>query len=254
MKVTVITVAYNSAETIRDTIESVISQDYQDIEYIIIDGGSKDGTQDIVSQYGGHISQFISEPDEGLYYAMNKGLALATGHIVGILNSDDVYQDSRVLSEVVNEFDSSPIDCLYGDLVYVEESHLDRIKRYWKSGNFHRKAFLNGWMPPHPTFFATLASYNAFGYYDTSFRTSADYELMLRYLYKNHCSVSYLNRVIVRMRMGGQSNESVMNRIKGNKEDRRAWLKNGIRPKFYTLTLKPLRKLGQLWSRPGQEG
>lgn len=253
MKVSVITVAYNSAKTIRDTIDSVLSQSYEDIEYIVIDGGSKDGTQDIVRSYGSEISHFISEPDKGIYDAMNKGVSMATGDVIGILNSDDVYQDDKVIADVVSEFKSSPIDCVYGDLVYVDETDLNRVIRYWKSGQYHRKAFVNGWMPPHPTFFTTRTSYKAFGLYDTEFRSAADYELMLRFLYKNYCSASYIDRVLVRMRAGGQSNESLVNRIKGNKEDRRAWAKNGLRPRFYTLTMKPLRKLGQFWSRPGQD-
>lgn len=254
MKVSVITVAYNSATTIEDTIRSVSSQSYTDIEYIVIDGGSTDGTLEILERYSDKVDRLVTGPDKGLYDAMNKGLALASGDVIGILNSDDIYQDENVISDVANEFSNAPVDSVYGDLVYVDEVDLDKVKRYWKSGSYYRKAFLNGWMPPHPTFFVKKACYLSFGNYDISFRTSADYELMLRFLFKNHCTAAYLNRVLVRMREGGQSNVSILNRLKGNKEDRRAWVKNGLRPRIYTLTMKPIRKIGQFFNRPGQDG
>lgn len=250
MKVSIITVCYNSAATIRDTIRSVSAQDHADIEFIVVDGGSTDGTLEIIKEEAGQIAQWISEPDKGLYDAMNKGIAMATGHVIGILNSDDLYQDNRVISDVVAQFDSAPIDCVYGDLVYVAAENLDEVKRYWKSGSYHRKAFINGWMPPHPTFFVKRSCYEAFGTYDIAFRTSADYELMLRFLFKNYCSAAYLPRILVRMREGGQSNVSLINRLRGNKEDRQAWQKNGLSPRFYTLSVKPLRKIGQFFDRP----
>ncbi|NNC82980.1 MAG: glycosyltransferase [Flavobacteriales bacterium] len=253
MKVSLITVAYNSAATIADTIQSIAAQDHPDIEYIIIDGGSTDGTMDLVKN-AKSVTKYLSEPDRGLYDAMNKGVALCTGDIIGILNSDDVYQDGQVISDVVRMFDEQPIDCVYGDLVYVDPEDLSKVSRYWKSGEYHRKAFLNGWMPPHPTFFTRRECYKTFGAYDLQFKTSADYELMLRFMFKNHCSTAYLPRILVRMREGGQSNENLINRIRGNKEDRQAWVKNGLNPRFYTLTMKPLRKISQFWSRPGQEG
>ncbi len=254
MKVSIITVSYNSVDTIEDTFESVRSQSYADIEYIVIDGGSTDGTRALIEAHTEIISKSISEPDEGLYDAMNKGLAFATGDIVGILNSDDVYASQDVIAKIVSEFRASPVDCVYGDLVYVDENDLSKVKRYWRSGNYFRKAFLNGWMPPHPTFFVKRHCYKVFGNYDTSLKTSADYELMLRFLFKNHCSASYLPEILVRMREGGQSNTSLGNRIMGNKEDRLAWRKNNLQPRFYTLTIKPIRKLGQFFMRPGQDG
>jgi glycosyltransferase involved in cell wall biosynthesis len=254
MKVTIITVAFNSAETIRDTIDSVRSQSHPDIEYIVIDGASTDATLAIIQENEDVITTYRSEPDKGLYDAMNKGIALATGDVIGILNSDDVYQDTEVISKVAEEFSNYPIDCVYGDLVYVDAAEMTKVKRYWRSGTYFRKAFLNGWMPPHPTFFTKRECYSVFGNYDVSFKTSADYELMLRFLYKNHCTASYLPHILVRMREGGQSNTSIENRIIGNKEDRLAWKKNNLIPRFYTLTMKPIRKLGQFFQRPGQDG
>lgn len=254
MKVSIITVSFNSVLTIIDTIESIRLQSHSSIEYIVIDGGSTDGTRDVILRNQDIVTTYISEPDHGLYDAMNKGISLATGDVIGILNSDDVYADSEVISKVVEEFNSSPVDCVYGDLVYVDAEDLNNVKRYWRSGNYFRKAFLNGWMPPHPTFFTKRECYSVFGTYDTSFKTSADYELMLRFLYKNHLTASYLPRTIVRMREGGQSNTSLGNRLIGNKEDRAAWKKNNLIPRFYTLTMKPIRKLGQFFMRPGQEG
>lgn len=250
MKVSIITATYNSEATIQDTLDSVFSQTHADIEYIIIDGASKDGTLNIVRANGSRIEKVLSEPDKGIYDAMNKGISLATGDIIGILNSDDVYEDSEVISDVVRQFDTEPIDTVYGDLVYVSAYDLTQVKRYWKSGNYHRKAFLSGWMPPHPTFFVRRECYSRFGLFDLSFTSSADYELMLRFLFKNHCSSGYLNRILVRMREGGQSNENIFNRLLANQEDRRAWKKNGLSPRFYTLSMKPLRKIGQYFKKP----
>lgn len=250
MRLSIITVCYNSAATIEDSILSVLGQKEVDLEYIIVDGGSTDATMDVIDKYRPGIAKVISEPDEGLYDAMNKGLALATGDIIGILNSDDLYQDDRVLLDVVHAFTESPVDAVYGDLVYVDEQDLSKVKRYWKSGSYHRNSFLNGWMPPHPSFFVKKVCYDTFGHFDTSFRTSADYELMLRFLFKNHCTAVHLPRILVRMREGGQSNASWKHRLKANKEDRRAWTKNGLDPRIYTLTVKPFRKIGQFFGRP----
>jgi glycosyltransferase involved in cell wall biosynthesis len=250
MKVSIITATYNSASTIKDTMDSVQTQDYPDIEHIIVDGKSTDDTLKILSSYEAHISNMISESDQGIYDAMNKGIAMATGDIVAILNSDDFYEHTSVISEVVKVFESSPVDAVYGDLLYVDAQDTSLVKRYWKSGNYYRKAFLNGWMPPHPSFFVKRDCYTRFGNFDTSFKSAADYELMLRLLYKNHCTAAYLNTVLVRMREGGKSNENILNRLLAHQEDRKAWTKNGLSPSFYTLRLKPLRKIGQYFKRP----
>lgn len=243
MKVSIITIAYNSAETIEDTIQSVVSQDYSDLEYIIIDGGSKDETLSIIERYKDKISKVVSEPDKGIYDAMNKGVAIASGELIGILNSDDIYADDRVISDIVGKIGDK--DAIYADLVYVDREHTDKVTRYWKSGEYTKGAFVKGWMPPHPTFFVRKTCYEKFGTYNLKLRSAADYECMLRMVHKHEVSLAYLPRVITKMRVGGQSNVTVNNRVKANQEDRMAWELNGLKPKFYTLYLKPLRKVGQ---------
>lgn len=245
MKVSVITIAYNSSETIADTIRSVLSQNYHDIEYIIVDGSSKDGTVELVKSFGNKVSKFISEPDRGIYDAMNKGVQLATGDIIGILNSDDFYADENVIADVVSKFERESSDALYGDLVYVNREQTDKVVRTWKAGEYRHGKFLSGWMPPHPTFFAKRACYEQFGLYSLELKSAADYELMLRFIHKHGIRLSYLPRTMTKMRLGGQSNVSLMNRIKANLEDRKAWQMNGLHPGLFTLTRKPLSKVVQ---------
>ncbi len=243
MKVSIITIAYNSAETIEDTIVSVINQDYANIEYIIIDGGSTDDTLKIVEKYREKIAKIVSEPDKGIYDAMNKGIDNATGDLVGILNSDDIYADDKVISDIVQKIGNH--DSIYADLVYVKRDATDEVTRFWKSGAFKKGAFKSGWMPPHPTFFVKKECYDKYGTYNLALKSAADYECMLRLLHKHEISVTYLPRVITKMRVGGQSNVTLANRLKANKEDRMAWEINEIKPKFYTLHMKPVRKIGQ---------
>jgi len=245
MKISIITVSYNSVGTIKDTIESVLSQVDCNVEYIIVDGNSSDGTLDVVNQYRQHIYSVISEPDGGIYEAMNKGLSIATGDIVGILNSDDIYQNKHVLHKVAREFEKKRCEALYGDLVYVERDNTHKVVRKWKSGRFNRNKFKFGWMPPHPTFFATLDTYKKHGFFQEHLKNAADYELMLRFLYKHGLRTSYIPEVFVRMRVGGVSNARIANRIKANKEDRKAWEMNGLQPNPFTLWLKPFRKIFQ---------
>ena len=243
MKVSIITVAYNSQSTIEETIQSVLSQDYSAIEYIVIDGGSSDGTVDLIKKYQANIDYFVSEPDQGIYDAMNKGVDAATGELIGILNSDDVYANNKVISDLVNQVKGH--DAVYGDLVYVKANDLNKIKRVWKSGNYKTGSFFKGWMPSHPTFFVKKACYTNFGSYDTRLKSAADYELMLRFILKNNISISYLPKVVVKMRLGGVSNVSFKNRYLANREDKLAWKLNGLRPGFATFLLKPLRKITQ---------
>ena len=245
MKISIITIAYNSAETIEATIQSVIAQDYTDVEYIIIDGASKDATMDVVDRYRDQVAVVVSEPDQGIYDAMNKGIVRATGEIVGILNSDDFYADSTVLSNVVRRFKDSGAEAVYADLVYVERDNPDKVVRYWKSKPYKPGMFRKGWMPAHPTFFLKNECYRIHGTYSTELRSAADYELMLRMLEKHKISAVHLPRVLTKMRVGGQSNVSLKNRIRANEEDRRVWKMNGLTPAWYTLTVKPLSKLSQ---------
>jgi glycosyltransferase len=249
MKVSIITISYNSAETIEDTIKSVVSQDYSNIEYIIIDGASKDATLSIVDKYKDKIAKVISEKDKGIYDAMNKGVQNATGDIIGILNSDDYYYDTTVISEVVRLFELEKTDGLYADLVYVDRTDSDKIIRYWKSGNYKPGKFLQGWMPPHPTFFVKKEVYQNFGLYNTELRSAADYEYMLRVIHKHGISLTYMPRILTKMRVGGMSNVSLKNRWRANMEDRRAWKMNGVKPRWYTLTVKPLSKLLQFLNK-----
>lgn len=245
MKITLITATYNSADTLGDTLESVAAQGYPDLEYLIVDGASTDGTRAVAAAYPELITDFRSEPDEGLYDAMNKGIRRATGEIVGILNSDDFYARPDVLAMVAEAFRQREVDAVYGDLQYVDRKNTERVVRHWRAGAFRRRNFLYGWMPPHPTFFVRRTCYERFGAFDLDFRSAADYELMLRLLYKHGCSAHYLPEVLVKMRTGGQSNASWRHRLHANREDRRAWRVNGLRPYFFTTWLKPLRKVGQ---------
>ena len=247
MKISIITVSYNSAETIEDTIQSVLKQDYPDIEYILVDGQSKDSTLSIIERYKSRIARFVSEPDKGIYDAINKGILMASGEVVAILNSDDFYVDEAVISDVMREFAHGACDCLYGDLQYVDRVDTGLVKRNWKSGAYKQGMFFKGWMPPHPSFFIRRDCYSKFGLFNLQLKSAADYELMLRMLHVHQLKVVYLPRVLVKMRVGGKSNLSLMNRIKANREDQLAWKLNGIKPKFYTLILKPLSKIGQFF-------
>jgi glycosyltransferase involved in cell wall biosynthesis len=244
-KVSVVTVCYNSQETIEDTIKSVIQQDYPNIEYIIVDGLSKDNTLSIVQKYKDKIAKVVSEKDKGIYDAINKGIELCTGNIVSVLNSDDMYASTTVISQVVAQINRDKTQAAYGDLNYVNRYDTQKIVRKWKSGNYKHGKFFKGWMPPHPTFFIEKSCYQKFGKFNLELKTSADYELMLRMIHVHRIKISYVPHLLVNMRTGGQSNVSLLNRIKGNKEDYKAWHINGLKPKFFTLYLKPLSKIFQ---------
>ena len=250
MKVSIITVVFNGAEHIRDCIESVLNQTYPDIEYIVVDGNSTDDTVAIIRSYGTKIAMFISEPDKGLYDAMNKGIGLATGEIIGILNADDFYRHNQVIERMVATFERTGYDAVYGDLVYVHRTDLQRVKRYWRAGVYGKKSFLWGWMPGHPSFFAKRYLYEQYGLFRLDLRSAADYELLLRFIYKNKAKLAYMNEVTIVMRAGGISNSSLKNRLRANREDRLAWQLNGLKPYFFTLWLKPLRKLSQYVTKP----
>ena len=248
MKISIITVSYNSAATIRDTILSVQAQTYKPVEYIIVDGKSKDDTAEIIQSFGAGISQFISEPDKGLYDAMNKGIKMASGEVIGILNSDDFYSDDQVLSDVMALFKPG-IDAVYADLVYVDPVNTSKVVRTWHSGAYRNGAFKKGWMPPHPTFFVRRELYEKFGGFTDQLKSAADYEIMLRFIHKEKINLAYLPRVIVSMRAGGASNASLKNRLNANREDRMAWKMNGLKPGAFTFIRKPLSKIGQFFKK-----
>lgn len=245
MKITILTVVYNGAPTIRHCIDSVLGQDYPDIEYIVVDGNSKDGTQEIVRSYGDRIAKFVSEPDAGIYDAMNKGIQLATGDVIGILNADDFYAYPSVISDVSAALESGDIQASYGDLEYIDANDATIVRRKWVSGAYKLGSFLDGWMPPHPTFFVKREVYEAFGKFRLDLGSAADYELMLRFVHGEGIRLAYLPKVLVKMRAGGVSNSNLKNRIAANRNDRLAWKVNKLKPRFYTLWLKPLRKLVQ---------
>lgn len=244
MKISIITATYNSSGTLKDTLESVQSQSYGRIEHLIIDGQSKDDTLEIVKKYP-HISQCISEKDNGIYEAMNKGIQMATGDIIGILNSDDFYAGNDVLEKVVKTFIETGCDAVYGDMIYVDLKDTGKVIRLWKSGNYKPGDFKWGWMPPHPTFFVRRELYEQYGSFNLHMKNSADYELMLRFIHKNGARLAYIKEVLVKMRTGGASNNSLSARLRANREDKEAWLINGLRPFWFTPYLKPLRKITQ---------
>lgn len=244
MRISIITVSYNSAATIKDTLQCINSQEHDDVEHIIVDGNSTDGTTAIISGFA-HVNKFISEPDSGLYDAMNKGMKMATGDIIGILNSDDIYTDDSILKKVAAAFTDPDVHCIYGDLQYVHQHNFKKVIRTWKAGKFSHKNFLYGWMPPHPTFFVRKEVYDKAGLFNTDLKSAADYEMMLRILYKLNYTAVYIPEVLVKMRSGGMSNASLRNRFKANREDAKAWKLINRKPHFFTLYLKPLRKIPQ---------
>lgn len=247
LSVSVITVCYNNSQTIEETIKSVVTQDYKNIEYILVDGASTDGTLQIIDRYKKQLSTVVSEKDKGIYFAINKGIALATGDVVAILHADDFYADQTVISKVVHAFETTQSDTVYGDLQYVDRNETAKVIRNWKASDYSKDNFLKGWMPPHPSFFAKRNCYTRFGSFNTALTSSADYELMLRFLYKNNCSTAYIPEILVKMRAGGQSNSSLKNRIHANREDKKAWELNDLNPHFLTFIRKPLSKLKQFF-------
>ena len=217
MRISIITCSYNAVNTIEETIKSVLSQKYINIEYIIIDGLSDDGTSGIIKKYSNKIYKLVSEKDSGIYNAMNKGIRLSGGDIIGFLNADDVYFDEFTINKVVKIFEGKKSDSVYGDLIYVSKDN-KKIKRYWKSGDFNRDNFKRGWMPPHPAFFVKRNIYERYGGFNEDYQISADYELMVRLLYKNRISTFYLPQIVVKMKTGGVSNK-LSHTLKRLKED-----------------------------------
>lgn len=244
LKLSLITVVFNAVETIKDCLESVCCQNLP-VEHIIVDGGSTDGTLEIIGEYRSRLTKVVSEQDDGIYDGMNKGLRLATGDIIGLLNGDDVYAGPDILTKVANVFNEEHVDSCYGDLVYVHPHNTEKVIRYWRSGSYGVRQFYWGWMPPHPTFFVRRSVYEKYGFFDPDLGSAADYELMLRLLVKHKITATYIPEVMVKMRAGGMSNISLKNRLLANRNDRLAWKVNGLKPYPWTLFLKPLRKVNQ---------
>ena len=248
MKVSIITSVYNNKDQISEAIESVLNQSYHDIEYIVIDGASTDGTTEIVGSYGDKISKFISEPDEGIYDGLNKGIYLATGDVIGFLHSDDFYLHDQVIEMVVKHFKENDCDGVYGDLIYVDKENTQRVVRHWKSGRFEYEKLKRGWMPPHPAFFIKREIYEKFGAFDTNFKISADYNFMLKILSDQNLKVCYLENVLYVMRVGGASNKNLKNLYKKSTEDLKALRENNI-GSLITLFLKNISKLPQFFRK-----
>lgn len=259
--ISLITATYNAAATLRDCLECVKSQTTQGIQHIIIDGGSTDSTMEIVAEFQDNLSLVLSEPDNGIYDAMNKGLKLATGEVIGILNSDDFYPTHDTLDKVTKIFNDPEVEACYGDLNYVtelppsvaadkRETEKYKTVRYWKSGQYSPGKFYWGWMPPHPTFFLRRSVYERFGNFNLDLGTAADYELMLRFLLKHQIKAAYIPEVLVHMRTGGASNATLNARIAANRNDRLAWEVNELKPYPMTILLKPIRKIPQFFCKP----
>jgi glycosyltransferase involved in cell wall biosynthesis len=228
MKISIITVCYNTEATIEETINSVVAQTYKNIEYIIIDGNSKDATVSILNKHEALITNWISEPDKGLYDAMNKGIQMATGDVIGLINSDDLFCDELAIEKVMNVFNSNPhLDSVYADLFYVEQSNTDAIVRRWVTGE--QKKFKYGWHPAHPTFYIKKEVYNKYGLFNLDFKLAADFEIMLRFLEKYKISTYYLQESFVKMRLGGATNQSLKNIYNQNVECIKAFRLNKVK-------------------------
>lgn len=252
MKISIITVSYNSEKTIRDTIESVLAQTYSDIEYIIVDGGSKDNTMGVVAEYATSIATIVSEPDRGIYDAMNKGIALATGDVIGILNSDDFYESPSSLESVAAAFRLKPDDALvFGDIVFVSPEDLRRVTRVYSAAHFKAWKLRFGWMPPHPGTFIRKQAYKDVGAYSLLYAISADYEMFVRLLLTKHYSFSYIDKVLVRMRSGGVSTSGIKSSLKLNREIVQACRRNGVYTNLLMVLSKIPFKLLEYLKRPG---
>jgi glycosyltransferase involved in cell wall biosynthesis len=248
--ISVITACYNAEATLAATLDTILNQEGIALELIVIDGKSIDGTAQILERYANRITWFVSEPDTGIYDALNKGIKLATGQVIAILHADDCYEHTRVLFNVFKKLKETKAQTCYGDLLYVRRAAPSQIVRYWQSGSYKRSNFLSGWMPPHPAFFVRREVYEKYGLFNLEFLSASDYEFMLRVLYKYEVTTAYLPEVLVRMRLGGKSNQSVKNRLHANLEDGKAWRINGLEIPPLFKWLKPLRKIPQYFIRP----
>lgn len=248
LKISIITVCKNSESTLESCLNTVLNQESVDFEYLIIDGGSVDNSLSIIDQYSAQISFLLSEPDNGIYDALNKGLSRATGDVIGILHSDDLLANKYVLTSVATAFDDPMVDAVYGDLIYVDKMDMDRAIRYWRAGDFFHQKLRCGWMPPHPTLYVRKRWYDRLGGFDTRYRIAGDYDYILRLFSQPNFNAVYIPEVLVKMRVGGASNRSLKQVIKKTSEDYRA-LRQSKLGGLMTLVCKNLRKVHQFWVR-----
>ena len=255
MKISIITVVYNNKDTISDTMHSVLSQNHGDLEYIIVDGESEDGTIELiektVERYPNKNIIFISEKDDGIYDAMNKGIQIAKGEVIGFLNGDDIYNHNKVLNRIESVFINPLVDVCYADLIYVDKFDIDKVIRFWRSCEYRNGLFSKGWAPPHPTFYARKEVYEKYGGFDLSYSMGNDVELMMRFLSKYELNSVYMPEIFIRMRIGGVSNRNVINIVRQNLELFRAGKKNNVKiiPPIFIFN-KILTRLSQYISKP----
>ncbi len=249
IRISVITVCFNSAATIEDTLRSVAAQTHAEVEHIVIDGKSTDNTMAIVERYRAGLARVVSEPDRGVYDAMNKGIALATGDVVGFLNADDVFADTESLASIAAAFDRPEADACYADLVYVDKDDTSRVVRYWKSRDYRPGLARQGWMPAHPTFYVRRRVYQQHGGFDLQYRFQSDFDLTTRLLEVHRIKSVYIPRILIRMRAGGMTNNSYMNILKGNLEAYRACRNNGLDVGPWFILQKILSRLPQFFAR-----
>ena len=251
VKISIITATFNSAATLGDTLRSVNEQIHPDVEHIVIDGGSTDGTLDLVRSEGRRVATLVSEPDRGIYDAMNKGLRLARGDVVGLLNSDDFLASPRVLATVAAALAEPDVDAVYGDLCYVRQHAPSEVVRYWRSSPFRQGAFARGWTPPHPTLYMRRELYERLGAFDVAYSLAADLELMARYLEVHRIRSRYIPEVFVRMRLGGATNRSIGNVVRQNREIWRALHRHGLAGSVTTFVVaKLISRASQFLARP----
>lgn len=246
MKISIITVCFNSQQTIKATIKSVLNQSYKQVEYIIIDGASTDNTIKIINEFSKSIDVFISEGDAGIYDAINKGITKSSGDVVGLLHADDVFENNSVVGNVMRLFDEN-VDMIYGDINYVDRKDINRVIRRWKSDSYSKGKFKYGWMPPHTGFFIKKSCYTKYGLYNLSLGSSADYELMLRMFEVYNLKSKYIPLNITKMRVGGISNSSFKKRWEANRNDKKSWKINGLKPFWFTFLIKPIIKIKQFF-------
>ena len=248
MKISLVTATYNAADTVADSLRSAARQTHPDVEHWVIDGGSRDGTQAVVQAHAERLAGFVSEPDDGIYDALNKGIARATGEVVGFLHADDVLADDETLATIAAAFADPTVDAVYGDLTYVDRADTAKVIRYWRAGAYARAQLAQGWMPPHPTFYVRRSVYQRLGGFDTRYRISADYDCVVRFLFVGGIRAVYIPRVLVCMRVGGVSNRSLRTIARKSREDLRIMREHGL-GHVHTLLRKNASKLGQFWRR-----